>query len=758
MNGCAEVSLNLLAPGEAVDLLLGTAQIKDDDAAVSAAAEEIAVLCGNLPLYLTICGGVIAGYEGDPSWKTEVVGMLIEDRVGLIEDSTGDRTVERLVDSSLSMLKDEQASLTFMALGVCPEDVLVELPVAQLICGADVDVAAAGKLSSMSMRRIVKTLLDRHLLQGSVASGVQMHDIVRDLVRSRLGGGDGIRVKQRAVVAAFASAACSADGWEADGAVGLYVEQALGQHMTEALLPDPLEDTEAQAWLLHPQDIVVANAATAVGLASLECMSAAKEAAGDLVGAARIAWASRAVKLLPAHIRTALTFRVAGLLESADDPSCVDFEADVLGAASLEDFGSDRANKAGARRVALLQASGVATFDSMWAVYLADASAGFTVVIGACMGGWPHCTADVRSGNSQMRQTLLTPAVEASRHFNLPFERHLAALLHSFHCIVTSSSCDMDDWNPLLVGGEAALEEALAHYTESNQQCGKDLKRSAVQMDWYRFGHAGAILALFFGNLPPFTQWAVDTATAHKELDLPHTGDYATEINEVVHARYCCALLASLNRPAEALALLEAMGFAWSDAGFALYDTWFAAISQAFPNMVKDADAAYHRLVLYLASPQTAALDAEVSAWIPASAALAQHERDQFFCQQWTLWGILDLAAAAFLRLGRDDDAAEAARILVSPEHHCAQPRNLARGHGVLGQLAAKRGDLEEASGHFARGMEAAKASRFPLEEVLIARGWKRAVGESAAAAADAAIDAACAQMGKSRAQLAQVL
>jgi hypothetical protein len=206
--------------------------------------------------------------------------------------------------------------------------------------------------------------------------------------------------------------------------------------------------------------------------------------------------------------------------------------------------------------------------------------------------------------------------------------------------------------------------------------------------------------------------------------------------------------------------MLEAVGFTWSEDGFALYDEWFAVISQGIPGFVKDADAVYHRLVLYLASPQTqaAALDAEVSAWIPAPAALAQYERDQFWCQEWTPWGILDLAAAAFLRLGRDDDAEEAARILVSPEHHCVQPRNLARGHSVLGQVVAKRGDLEEASGHFARGLEAAKASRFPLEEVLVARDWKRAVGESAVAGADAAIDAACAQMGKSRAQLAQVL
>jgi hypothetical protein len=200
------------------------------------------------------------------------------------------------------------------------------------------------------------------------------------------------------------------------------------------------------------------------------------------------------------------------------------------------------------------------------------------------------------------------------------------------------------------------------------------------------------------------------------------------------------------------------MGFTWSDTGFALYDSFFAALSQMFPGHVQGTDAAFHRLVLYLASPQTAALDAEVSAWIPVPAALAQLERDQFWSQQWGLMGLLDVAAAAFLQLGRDDDAAEVARILVSPEHHCVQHRDRARAHSVLGQVAAKRGDVEEAGGHFCRALQAAAASRFPLVEVLAARDWKRAVGASAAAAADAAIDAACVKMGKSRGQLASVL
>ena len=130
-------------------------------------------------------------------------------------------------------------------------------------------------------------------------------------------------------------------------------------------------------------------------------------------------------------------------------------------------------------------------------------------------------------------------------------------------------------------------------------------------------------------------------------------------------------------------------------------------------------------------------------------------------CSSYCTWPASDvvllcLAAAVFLRLGRDGDAAEAARILVSPEHRCVQKADLAHGHGVLGQVAAKQGDSKEADSHFGRALEAASASRFPLLEVLAARDWKRAVPGSGGAAG-AVIDAACVKMGKSRAELALV-
>ena len=346
-----------------------------------------------------LLGGIILGYDGDIVWQTELIAMLLADRVGVIDDGSGDNTVERLVDNSLSMIKDESISLTFMALGVCPEDVLVVLPVAQLICGAEQQLA--GKLNAVVMRRSIKALADRHLLQGGIASGVQMHDIVRDLVRSRMGGEGGIRAKQRNVVDAFV-AACPAGGWAKDDAVGQYVALALETHMLEAVLPNLIDDEEAQAWLLHTEEIIVSNVATALGSAKLEGLSAAKEAAGDLVGGARVAWSARSVKQLPAATKNELVYRTAALLESADDPSCASFEKAVLHAAYTCDMTSERHAKGQSRLVVLAQASGAATFGSKMTEWLADWTAGFGAW-GYFMKPWPCPMADVRSGTMAMR-------------------------------------------------------------------------------------------------------------------------------------------------------------------------------------------------------------------------------------------------------------------------------------------------------------------------------------------------------------------
>ena len=65
---------------------------------------------------------MIAHYQNDDSWQTELLEELQRDRIGMIEDQTGDSTVGMLVDTSLRMV-DGFVAQTLMAMGTVPEDV-----------------------------------------------------------------------------------------------------------------------------------------------------------------------------------------------------------------------------------------------------------------------------------------------------------------------------------------------------------------------------------------------------------------------------------------------------------------------------------------------------------------------------------------------------------------------------------------------------------------------------------------------------------
>ena len=70
------------------------------------------------------------------------------------------------------------------------------------------------------------------VLQGSISAGVTQHDIVRDFVRSKFGGEDEARKKQRAVVSTL-MAANPEGGFQPDNPLGKYVFCSLRQHMSE---------------------------------------------------------------------------------------------------------------------------------------------------------------------------------------------------------------------------------------------------------------------------------------------------------------------------------------------------------------------------------------------------------------------------------------------------------------------------------------------------------------------------------------------
>ena len=110
-----------------------------------------------------------------------------------------------------------------------PEDVLVSLPIAQIVCGADENMKekGGGKLTKMMMRRLISQLLDRSLLMGSLTNGFQFHGLVRDLVRRRIG--NRMQTKQKAVVEAFIHAHPE-EGWGVSDPVGQYAKSALTWH------------------------------------------------------------------------------------------------------------------------------------------------------------------------------------------------------------------------------------------------------------------------------------------------------------------------------------------------------------------------------------------------------------------------------------------------------------------------------------------------------------------------------------------------
>ena len=129
--------------------------------------------------------------------------------------------------------------------------------------------------------------------------------------------------------------------------------------------------------------------------------------------------------------------------------------------------------------------------------------------------------------------------------------------------------------------------------------------------------------------------------------------------------------------------------------------------------------------------------------------------------QRYGVYDLTSFGARAFLKLGRDDDAYELAKIAVSPEQGTEKWTTRVTCYCILGKVAAKRGDLEEADGHFAKALEEARTSRLPMLEMLAARDWKRHLLEPegrGCGAAEAVIDIACGKMKKTREQLRSVL
>ena len=285
-----------------------------------------------------------------------------------------------------------------------------------------------------------------------------------------------------------------------------------------------------------------------------------------------------------------------------------------------------------------------------------------------------------------------------------------------------------------------------------------------MKQDYFRSGFVTTILALWYGNIDACKKWHQKSHQIFDELDLPRYGWFDQTDNQPELATIMTNVMpafATLGLYEEMSSLMRAVGYSWDKDGLGRIDYWekWSASNSLWVN--NKYRVISYRLLVFLSAPSGTIDDAEVEAFMPSPQELADIERG-FFCGR--IRGQEDLpsfGARAFLKLGRDDDAYELSKIAVSPKQKSIKKGNLMTCHSILGQVAAKRGHLEEAEGHFANALKEAQLSRLPMLELLAARDWKKHLLEPYGrdvGVAEAVIDGACAKMKKTREQLEVVL
>jgi DNA-binding SARP family transcriptional activator/tetratricopeptide (TPR) repeat protein len=169
--GATPVSLDVLSPDEAHDLVAGIvgARAAEEPESVAALVE----LCGGLPLALRIAAARLAHR---PTWTVaDLVERLGEQRRTLTALAAGDRNVVASFALSYDHLTSAQQEM-FRALGRHP--------------GPDLDAHAASALAGvpfLDARDQLEELLDHHLLVQRVRGRYTFHDLVRAFARSQAG-------------------------------------------------------------------------------------------------------------------------------------------------------------------------------------------------------------------------------------------------------------------------------------------------------------------------------------------------------------------------------------------------------------------------------------------------------------------------------------------------------------------------------------------------------------------------------------------
>ena len=165
--------LDVLSPVEAVSLLRRAARKQPYPADEDGRWEQVAELCGHLPLALVIAGALLR--TGGKAWSLDrLIDRLTTRRLGneLAGYTDEVRDLSAVFDLSYRVLGEEERAL-FRRLGLLPGAQIDAYAAAALL---DTDLAAADLL--------VQRLADHSLLTGSAPGRYQVHDLIRAQART----------------------------------------------------------------------------------------------------------------------------------------------------------------------------------------------------------------------------------------------------------------------------------------------------------------------------------------------------------------------------------------------------------------------------------------------------------------------------------------------------------------------------------------------------------------------------------------------
>ena len=287
--GATEVAVDVLTQDEACTLLLSTGEVAHTPGQPwPKAALDVADLCGQLPLALSIAGAMLRELADD--WETSLLPAL---KAG--HGSEASSIEGRVIVASLNCIAEEARAgvlALFEVLATFPEDTTLPIAVvdalaALVLCEAERAGAAGGGAAAdagrpsprecLQVRKLCLELLRLSLLSGSIARGLGLHDVVRDfaIARARARPG-GLAALQRRVAVALASAspgsgptfqdlATETDASNCRGSeLDFYVSHHLGHHVRQCLVvhaDGEAADPTLALWLCSHADRTVRRGA-----------------------------------------------------------------------------------------------------------------------------------------------------------------------------------------------------------------------------------------------------------------------------------------------------------------------------------------------------------------------------------------------------------------------------------------------------------------------------------------------------------------